>query len=65
MRKFKITANKEQLLSVGIDYDLTGMVGTYKNKFVTGWYLIEVTHYVGNMEFTNEFDLPKTFLKEI
>jgi len=65
MRKFRILANKEQLDRIGISYELTGLVGTYKSTFSTGWYLIEVTHYIGDMEFTNEFDIPKSFLKEI
>jgi len=65
MRKFKILANKEQLDGIGISYELTGLVGTYKGKFPTGWYLLEVTHYVGDIEFNNDFDFPKSFLKEI
>lgn len=65
MRKFKITANKQQLEGIGISYELTGLIGTYKGKFPTGWYLIEVTHDIGGVKFTNEFDIPKTFLKEI
>jgi len=64
-RNFKILANKEQLENIGVDYNLEGLVGELTYKYPTGWYRLKVTHCIGNYEFTNEFDFPKTFLKEV
>jgi hypothetical protein len=65
MNKYKITANKNQLESFGIDYDITGLIGRLKRKYPTGWYCIEITHDRDGFEFTNDFDIPKTFLKRV
>jgi hypothetical protein len=61
--KYLIKANKEQLNRLGIVYEITGLVGTLKYKYPTGFYEIEVTHKVGAITVTNSFDIPKTFLK--
>ena len=63
MEKYKIKANKQQLESFGIDYNITGLVGELKHKYPTGWYTIEVTHTYEAGTFTNEFNIPKTFLE--
>ena len=65
MGKYKIKANKDQLDSIGISYDITGLIGTLTREWPTGWYEIEVKHKIGDMEFTNKFDIPQTFLKQI
>lgn len=65
MAKYKIKANKQQLSSFGIDYDITGLTGELKHKYPTGWYAIEVTHTYDAGTFTNVFDIPKTFLKRV
>ena len=65
MRKFKIKANKKQLEDIGVDYEITGLVGELTHIFPTGWYELKVKHKIGDIEFTNHFDIPKTFLKEI
>ena len=65
MRKFKILANKKQLNGLGIDYDITGMVGELTHIFPTGFYEVEVSHKRHNIIFVNRFDIPQTMLKEI
>ena len=63
MKKYKILANKQQLENIGVDYDLEGLVGELTYKYPTNWYRLKVTHKIGGkIEFTNEFDFPKTFL---
>ncbi len=62
---YKINANKTQLSSIGINYNLTGLVGLLKSKYPTGWYELEVTHQSNGTTFTNNFDIPKTFLTKI
>jgi len=63
MEKYKIKANKEQLESFGIDYNITGLIGKLKHKYPIGWYEIEVTHTYEAGTFTNTFGIPKTFLE--
>jgi hypothetical protein len=65
MTKFKVMANKKQLASFGIDYDITGLVGELKYKYPTGWYEIKITHTCEAGTFTNSFDIPHTFLKKV
>jgi len=65
MEKYKIKANKQQLENLGIDYDITGLVGELKHKYPTGWYEIELTHTYEGGTSKISFDIPKTFLKRI
>ena len=65
MEKYKINANRDQLYSIGIDYDIRGLVGILTHKFPTGWYELEVTHTYEAGTFTNKFDIPATFLEKI
>ncbi len=57
MEKYKVIANKKQLISLGITTDITGLIGELKYKYETGWYAIEINH--------NTYEIPKTFLKLI
>lgn len=65
MEKYKVKADKRQLESFGISYDITGLVGELKHKYPTGWYEIEITHACPAGTFTNSFDIPKTFLEMV
>lgn len=62
IRRYKVKANKQQLKSIGIDYDITGSIGILIQKYVTGWYQIEVIH---GDSITYVVDIPKSFLEEI
>lgn len=64
MGEYKIKANKKQLLSFGINYDITGLIGKVKHKYPT-WYAIEIIHVYKTGTFTNIFYIPKTFLKRV
>ena len=64
MKKFKIKANKEQLENIGIPYDITGLIGEFVMAYPTGWYRIRAKHTSYGTEYTNDFDIPKTFLQE-
>ena len=63
--KYKINATQQQLENIGISYNLSGLIGTLKNKYPTGWYCLTVKHKVGKINFTNDFDIPKTFLSAL
>lgn len=65
MEKYKILAVKEQLENIGIDYDITNLIGVLENRFPTCYYALRVKHKVGDMEFTNTFDIPKYYLKKV
>ena len=65
MEKYEILANKEQLKSFGITYEITGLIGILKQKYPTGWYELKVEHTYNSMTFTNNFDIPKSFLKQV
>ena len=65
MQKFKIDSGKEKLEDIGISYNINGLVGTLVKSYLTGWLVLSVTHKVGDMEFTNEFDLPKYMCKAV
>ena len=59
----KIIANKKQLESIGIDYDISNLIGTYNHIFSDNWYAVEVEHKIGKYTFKNEFDIPKEYLE--
>lgn len=63
MEKYKVKANKQQLATLGIDYDITGLIGELEHKYPTGFYAIKITHHYEAGTFTNSFDIPKTFLE--
>lgn len=63
MQIAKILANKEQLDSIGIESNITGLYGKVINYFNTGYIEIEITHNVGKFTFTNNFDIPKKWLE--
>lgn len=65
MDKYEVKANKQQLSSIGVDYEITGLVGVLKDKYITGWYAIEITYTCDAGTFTSVFDIPKTFLSKI
>lgn len=57
-----ITATKDALESIGIDYAISGLIGIVTGYYPSGYVCVEVTHKLGNFEFTNEFDIPKYYL---
>jgi len=63
--KYKIKATNQQLDNFGICYEISGLTGILKHKYPTGWYELEVTHTYDGNTFTNNFDIPHTFLEEI
>ena len=65
MTKYKVKANKQQLSSIGIGYEITDLVGVLKDKYITGWYAIEITYTCDAGTFTRVFDIPKTFLTKL
>lgn len=65
MEEAKVTANKEQLESIGIDYDITNLEGTVKGYYDSGYVQVEIEHKDGKVTFTNNFDIPKHWLKII
>lgn len=62
---YKVTATREQLESIGISYDITGLTGERINVFPMGWYIVKITHKIGYKIFTNEFGIHKSFLEEV
>jgi hypothetical protein len=58
-----IKANKEQLESIGIDYEITNLKGQIKGYYPSGYIQVEVTHSWEGIEFTNDFDIPKYWLE--
>jgi hypothetical protein len=65
MAQYKIIATAEQLDEIGISYDLTGVIGTLKREFNDGYVELTVVHRVGSHEFTNDFDIPESYLEKI
>ena len=65
MTKYKVKANKQQLSSIGIGYEITDLVGVLKDKYITGWYAIEITYTCDAGTFTRVYDIPKTFLTKL
>jgi hypothetical protein len=63
MELVKIKATKEQLESVGIDYEITNLTGSVERKFSSGYYCIKIKHTWEGIEFENEFDIPKYWLE--
>jgi hypothetical protein len=59
MSIFIVKANKSELESIGISYDITYLEGTLIKIFDDGWLSPSINHNVGKFEFTNAFDLPK------
>jgi hypothetical protein len=59
LQKFKVKANKNDLESIGISYDINGLVGDLVKNYGTGWLVLSITHEYNGFKFTNEFDLPK------
>ena len=64
MRKFKVIASKEQLESVGIDYDITGSVGVLKTILSDGYLTLEIEHGLSYRRFINDFDIPSYMCEE-
>ena len=63
--EYKIKATKKQLETIGISYNIHNLIGVLKNKYPTGWFCLNVKHKIGNREFTNDFDIPKSFLEKV
>jgi len=63
MEKATVKANKEQLESVGIDYDITGLEGDVKGYYHSGYVQVEITHNGNGFEWTNDFDIPIRWLE--
>ena len=63
MESVKINATKEQLASVGIDYEITGLTGYVNHKFPSGYWCVKVKHVWEGLEFENEFDIPNFWLE--
>lgn len=61
---FEIIATKEELEEIGISYDITGLDAEFIQSYWTGYYRVRVEHQSGDFTFINEFDIPKTMLKE-
>lgn len=59
VKKYKIKATKQELEEVGISCDIDGLTGFLIKTYLDGWLQLKITHKIGPMEFTNEFDLPK------
>lgn len=42
MQRFKIIANKNELETIGISYDITGLKGTLVKTFSDGWIILNI-----------------------
>ena len=58
-----VKADKNQLESVGIDYEITNLQGKVKGYYPSGYVQVEITHTWEGMDFTNDFDIPKWWLE--
>lgn len=63
MEKATVKADMDQLESIGIGYDISELEGDVKGYYSSGYVLVEITHNLDGFEFTNEFDIPKRWLK--
>lgn len=63
-QKYKVKADIKQLQAIGIDYNITGKIGSEVAVY-GDWIIISLTHYVMNMPFVNEFDIPKQLLEKL
>ena len=63
METATVKANKEQLESVGIDYEITNLTGNVKGYYESGYVLVEIEHVDCCHTFTNDFDIPTHWLE--
>ena len=63
--KYKIIASKVQLVDIGIDYDITGLIGEMKKYYINRWLTLEVSYTVGETTVTNSFDIPRDLLIKV
>ena len=63
--RVKILATKDQLLSVGIDEDLTNQVLPVIDKFPDGWIQVKANHKVAHLTFSYGYDLPGRWTEKI
>lgn len=57
MQKFKIKANINELESIGIFYNITGLKGTLVKTYSDGWIILNITYYTDGIERINDFDI--------
>lgn len=50
---YKIIANKEQLESIGISYDINELTGSLEKEYSNGWLTLCVKHKIGYIEVIN------------
>lgn len=63
--KAKIRASKVALESVGIDQPITGLTGTIKTEYNSGYVTIEVEHKYMDQTVKSDFDIPMIWLEII